>query len=78
MKMNDLAKQLGPTDQLVVCGDHVEVRYNGGRAVSYIIGQGGELWLTLVSNPPPGFFKVTNLYANAEGKLIVEYDDESG
>jgi len=28
-----------------------------------------------VSNPPVGSFKVTNIYVNANGKFVIEYDD---
>jgi len=27
------------------------------------------------SVPPKGFFKVTNLYVNTDGKLVILYDD---
>lgn len=30
---------------------------------------------TPISTPPTGYFKVTNLYVNSEGKLVVAYDD---
>lgn len=31
----------------------------------------------VVSNPPPGYHKVVNIYRDpATGKLIVEYDDD--
>jgi len=29
----------------------------------------------LVSAPPPGCMKIKNIYVNAAGKTIVEYDD---
>lgn len=29
----------------------------------------------ILSNPPSGCYKITNLYVNGEGKLVVEYDD---
>ena len=28
-----------------------------------------------ISKPPPGGKRVTNLYVNEEGKLVVEYDE---
>jgi hypothetical protein len=27
------------------------------------------------SNPPDGCFKITNIYVNSTGKLVVEYDN---
>jgi hypothetical protein len=29
----------------------------------------------LISNPPSGMHRVTNLYVNPEGKLVVKWDD---
>lgn len=29
-----------------------------------------------ISDPPSGNYKVTNLYVNADGKIVVEYDDQ--
>lgn len=36
----------------------------------------GGILSTTMSNPPPGYFRVVNLYVNEAGKLIVEYDDQ--
>ncbi len=41
-----------------------------------ISDQGGGLGFTTLSNPPPGYFRVVNLYVNGAGKLIIEYDDQ--
>lgn len=34
-----------------------------------------ELLAAIVSNPPPGGFKVVNVYVNDAGRLVIEYDD---
>ncbi len=31
--------------------------------------------LVLVSNPPPGAFKVVNIFVNSKGNVQLEYDD---
>ena len=31
--------------------------------------------LSTVSDPPEGYFRVTNIYVDSKGKLVVEYDD---
>lgn len=29
----------------------------------------------LISNPPPGAFKIINIFRDAKGKICLEYDD---
>lgn len=31
--------------------------------------------LVIISDPPEGCFDILNIFVNAEGKVIVEYDD---
>jgi hypothetical protein len=52
------------------------------RPVSVSIAKGMDIRVTIlgqigktISSPPAGYFQVTNLYVNAEGKLVVLYDD---
>lgn len=41
------------------------------------LAEGHLLSHALKADPPSGFFRVTNLYVNpANGRLVVEYDDE--
>jgi hypothetical protein len=41
-------------------------------------GDSGSPGQGIVSNPPAGCKKVTNIYVNQNGKLVVEYDDAGG
>lgn len=34
--------------------------------------------LVIISNPPVGCKRVLNIYVNADGKLIIEYDTDTG
>ena len=43
---------------------------------SMVIGGGGTA--TEISTPPPGGYKVKNIYVNQDGKLVVQYDDGGG
>lgn len=46
----------------VLCGD---------RTWREVAGLGGGL----ISAPPQGSFKVTNIYVNSAGKLVIQYSD---
>ena len=41
-----------------------------GEAVAFAVSE-----LSLGSDPPAGCLRVTNLYVNPQGKLVVEYED---
>lgn len=76
MKMNQLAAAF-PPECISINGALVQVR-TAGQSLDYIIGIDGELWLmsnNLASTPPAGCFAVKNLYVDASGKLIVQWDN---
>lgn len=75
MKMNELIDRF-PAGSVTVHGSRVTVQSDGDQ-INYILGCDGELWLVegIATNPPLGQFPVKNLYVNAAGKLVVEWDN---
>lgn len=63
----------------VVAKERAIIKLNehlGGSQGKHVIEAISPLILSLAisSSPPEGAYKVTNIYVNSEGKLIVEYE----
>ena len=81
MNAAELAKQLHDDERIVINGTHASVVNKENKTTAtYLIGPGGDLWLdttNLISDPPPGFCKITNQYWDPkERKVVVEIDNK--
>ncbi len=77
MKLSDLKKSLQPGESLIINRTvYVQRVVNGAIQAEQLSVTDDEEDLEVHSDPPPGKYKVTNLYVNpATGVLEVEYDD---
>lgn len=72
MNLKDVKEKMQPGDRLLFAHKVLLERANGKEALEFTIQESADVH----SDPPAGCLQITNIYVNAAGKVIVEFETD--